>query len=352
MMDERGQFAAAALDAASRAHAMGVLERLHYLEPFALERTGLPHAQVAADVEILLRCLGQALACGVPDVFHQHCAWLCRQDGGHGLPRAFLHSLLTSMAAELQETLPEAVAAQAASVARAAASRLPAGGDETQDALSAAVPHRELAQAVLLAMLTARGDDAVRLVRDALRSGTDARDLLEQVVRPVQIEVGLLWRRGEIHVGEEHYASRTSERLVAALAEMAPRAPRSGRRVLTATVGGELHELGVRLVTARFELAGWDTVLLGASVPAGDLVRSAGDFGAHLVALSVSIALHLTNAARTIAALRVAHPALPIVVGGSLFGLVPELGRALGADAEASSSDEALAAAERLVPPP
>ena len=44
-------------------------------------------------------------------------------------------------------------------------------------------------------------------------------------------------------------------------------AERCGRCVVVTCVGGELHELGARMVGDFFDMAGWDTYFCGADTP-------------------------------------------------------------------------------------
>src|SRR5690606_13780048 len=188
---------------------------------------------------MLLRHLGQALACGVPAVFADYCRWLRESGDASGVPAELVGALLACLAEEVVETLPQAVAADAAAVVRRALDAAPAEGLAAGE-LSGEGPQRELARRILLAMLEGRADDALRLAMDAMDAGASAELLLEDVLRPTLVEVGRMWQRGEIHVGEEHQATRIAERIHAAIAARGPRAASRGRRLLAATVGGEL----------------------------------------------------------------------------------------------------------------
>ncbi len=92
---------------------------------------------------------------------------------------------------------------------------------------------------------------------------------------------------------------------------------------------------------------GWETVYLGASVPAESLVQMARERRPQVVALSASIAPHLPQLRSMIAALRAALPDEPplILVGGRPFLEAPELAATLGADLTAADA----AAAVRLL---
>jgi methanogenic corrinoid protein MtbC1 len=64
-----------------------------------------------------------------------------------------------------------------------------------------------LAADYLAALLAGEREAALRLVADAAEQGTDVRRLYEDVLAPVQREIGRLWQRDEITVATEHYCT-------------------------------------------------------------------------------------------------------------------------------------------------
>jgi methanogenic corrinoid protein MtbC1 len=109
-------------------------------------------------------------------------------------------------------------------------------------------------------------------------------------------------------------------------------------------VGGELHELGVRMVADFLEMEGWDTYYLGASTPDKDVVAALLDRKADLLAVSVTMPYNVHLVKRLIAAVR-AEPGLAglkIMAGGYPFAIDKDLFREVGADATASSAEEVI----------
>jgi methanogenic corrinoid protein MtbC1 len=82
------------------------------------------------------------------------------------------------------------------------------------------------------------------------------------------------------------------------------RAPRKGKLVLLASVPGNLHDLGARMVSDQLDLDGFQVAFLGANTPARDLALAARDLHPDLIALSVQLGSQLRGAAALVALLR------------------------------------------------
>jgi methanogenic corrinoid protein MtbC1 len=181
----------------------------------------------------------------------------------------------------------------------------------------------------LLAELQDRVDDrdragAVALVLGAVESGRiGIPGLYTQVLGPYLAQVGASWSHGKETVWEEHLASHAVLTIVEALyptvLRLASEVPATGRTVLLACPPQERHELGLRMLSDRFELAGWNVTNLGADTPLLDIVAAAHATRPELVALSVSTVFERVELRRFIDALRRALPGVRIVVGGPAF---------------------------------
>ena len=115
-------------------------------------------------------------------------------------------------------------------------------------------------------------------------------------------------------------------------------------------MGGELHEIGLRIITDLLEIEGWRTHFLGANVPPSAVVRMCVERTADVLLVSATIAPHIPAVADLIRQFR-AQPALSsahVVVGGRAFASDPTLARRLGADAYGASADECLEIVESL----
>jgi methanogenic corrinoid protein MtbC1 len=192
-----------------------------------------------------------------------------------------------------------------------------------------------------LAMLAALVDGdvalAVRIATRLLAEGTPFSLLVDDVLAPVQHDLGARWARGDVGVAEEHAASASVEELLVRLGTVAT--PGDGARVVVTTAEHDRHQLGARVVQTALALDGFRSVFLGASVPASDLAAYVEIDPPLAIVLSVSIAAAIASAADTI---RAAHGlGSPVLVGGR--ALRAETAARLGADAYAPRPDDAVA---------
>ncbi|WP_051140488.1 cobalamin B12-binding domain-containing protein [Azospirillum brasilense] len=177
-------------------------------------------------------------------------------------------------------------------------------------------------------------------------------DLYLHVFQPALREIGRLWQTRAITVAHEHFATAATQAIMGQLYPAIFAAERRGLSMVATCVGGEQHEIGIRMVADFFEMAGWDSHYLGANTPADSVVRSVRERGARVLAVSATITAHVGRVAALIAAVR-AEPGEPphVLVGGYPFNLVPDLWKTVGADAFAPGAEEAVAIAERLIRP-
>ena len=116
-------------------------------------------------------------------------------------------------------------------------------------------------------------------------------------------------------------------------------------------VSSDLHEIGVRMISDFFEMEGWDTFYLGASTPVETILETVRSRRPDVVAISVTMPYHVSEAARLIAMIRAAElqPAPHVLVGGRAFVDDDGLWRDIGADATAQDASLAVAIASELV---
>lgn len=102
-----------------------------------------------------------------------------------------------------------------------------------------------LAKAYLDALLGGHRQLAGKLVLEAVRSGTNVRNIYLDVFQATQREVGRLWQSNRINVAQEHYCTAATQLVMAQLYPWVFAAERNGRSMVATCVSGDLHELGV-----------------------------------------------------------------------------------------------------------
>ncbi len=103
---------------------------------------------------------------------------------------------------------------------------------------------------------------------------------------PLMARIGDGYRAGEVGVAVEHAASNLVRDVIATFCRT--RATASRAIVLFATPPNELHDLGLRLAACLVTALGMQALLLGAQVPAEDVVLAAQRVGARAVVISAT----------------------------------------------------------------
>ena len=160
-----------------------------------------------------------------------------------------------------------------------------------------------------------------------------------------------MWVANEINVAEEHFASQTTKTVMGQLLARATLRPANGKTMLAAAVAGNEHDIGLQAVADFFEMDGWRTVLLGANVPARDLVRAVDCFSVDLLGLSVSQSTQLEAVRTAIRAVRdhVRGGEVKVLLGGQALTDPDDLHKELGADGYAADPISAVTLGRELV---
>ena len=205
-------------------------------------------------------------------------------------------------------------------------------------------PLIEMTRSYLELLLKGKRNAASQLILEAVRGGMSISDVYLRVFRPAQYEVGRLWHTNQISVGQEHLFTAATQHIMSQLYDRIFSTRRNGRALVATCVGGDLHEIGCRMLADLFEMDGWDTYYLGANTPSASVLKAVEDHQAELLCISATMSFHLRSVAELVAAARKAHPTrkLTILVGGYPFKVETSLWREVGADASAGSAEEAV----------
>lgn len=165
---------------------------------------------------------------------------------------------------------------------------------------------------------------AVRTAVEAVTSGVvTIPALYRDVLAPLLADTGAAWQRGAVAIWEEHLASATVRTIVeilypGVLKEKAAVTP-SGRTVLLACPPEEGHDLGLRMIADRFDMAGWTTYFLGPDTPVEEIADAARRLGADAIVMSSSTHFHRVAVRHAVDALKAALRDVDIWVGGPAF---------------------------------
>ena len=291
--------------------------------------------------------LADALDTNSPALFDDYIGWVKVLLQHLGVRSEDLDHHLECMADMVREQMPAPVATRAITMIEGARTALPAMPSTTASFIDPGQRLSPLVHKYVRNMLGGYRQAAGRLVFDAADRGEPVPQLYLQVFQPALREIGRLWQLQKISVAQEHFCSVATQIVMAQLVLRVPAARRCGRGVVIASVSGDLHELGARMVADFFEMAGWDAYFCGANTPHAAVVQSVVERKADVLALSATMGYHLHAVQELIEMVR-ADPRcarLHVMVGGHPFTADPALWRTVGADGTAADADAAIALA-------
>lgn len=149
----------------------------------------------------------------------------------------------------------------------------------TAEASSTAGADRRLEEAL------ERFDEAeANAVLDEAVSALSVDALAGQVILPALKHVGERWQRGEVSVGQEHFASNVVRGRLAGLARNWGAG--SGPLALLACPPGELHDIGLLVFGLVLRARGWRIAYLGANSPVETVAEAAARLDPRAVVLT------------------------------------------------------------------
>jgi methanogenic corrinoid protein MtbC1 len=287
-----------------------------------------------------------------PLILHRYLEWADGLFRNMGLPEGTLSGAYEAIAAEFRQmrdtgTCDPELAEGLLAWIDAGLTRLNLG-DRSPSPAQGQMTHEGVLKAYGEALLAGQRSDAIAVIRKALADGVPIKALYRDVFHPFQISLGERWHRREISVAQEHLATASTQYIMSMLYDELMATPKRDRVLIGACIGGELHEMGMRMICDYMEASGWHTHYLGANMPEKDLIEMAQEKKPHAIALSCTMAFHLPRLKSAIRALREALPEIPVVVGGYPFNIDGELYRKVGADGTAKGFDEVYGMLETL----
>jgi DNA-binding transcriptional MerR regulator len=148
----------------------------------------------------------------------------------------------------------------------------------------------------LLSAVRGYDEAALHAVLDEAVAGFALEIVLRELILPALRDVGDEWERGELEVGQEHFASNVVRERLLGLARFWGRG--GGPRAILACAPGERHDIGLIAFGLVLRSHGWRIVFLGADTPLATLDRAIAATDPRLVVVaSVDPSLLETEAA-------------------------------------------------------
>lgn len=298
-----------------------------------------------------LSYLAEALAASDPSLFGDYVAWVKALFAGLGFSEDVLSTTLACTREVLEERLAPSLHQVLDRYLEAGVNALEEAPITPHSYLDGDALRNELARSYLEALMAANRNAAYQMILNAVNGGTPVREIYLRVFQPVQREIGRLWQTNQISVAQEHYCTAATQLIMSQLYPRIFSTERVGHILVATCVGGELHEIGVRMVADFFEMEGWDTYYMGANTPASSVLSAVAERQPDVLGVSATITMHVSRVRSLIQQVRRSGTAegVKIMVGGYPFNAAPDLWREVGADGYASDAEQAVALAGRWV---
>jgi DNA-binding transcriptional MerR regulator len=113
----------------------------------------------------------------------------------------------------------------------------------------------------------------LHVVLDDALAGFALETVLRELILPVLSEIGREWERGDLEVGQEHFATNVIRERLLSLARLWGRG--GGPLAILACAPGERHDIGLIGFGLLLRSHGWRILFLGADTPLATLERAA-----------------------------------------------------------------------------
>lgn len=173
-------------------------------------------------------------------------------------------------------------------------------------------------------MLVAHNEIGAAAVFEQSFSSLPLIDLFEKVIIPVLVRVGEEWYLGRLSVATEHFASNFLRARLMTIFQKLP-LKRGAKRILLGGAPGEMHELGILMMSILLREAGYHVEFLGPDIPLDDLVDYAAEVNARMIIMAATT-IETAEELKTLNAklARLKRPPL-FGFGGGAYSYSPEL---------------------------
>jgi len=213
-------------------------------------------------------------------------------------------------------------------------SHLPPAVCDCASPLSAEVSERKaLFDSVTSGLRESSGNAALHLCKNS-----DPLDIIENVLIPALTHVGEEFERGKIFLPQLLMSADAAKEAFSVLREVLPpsESSKGEKRLILATVKGDIHDIGKNIVKTVLESHGFDVIDLGKDVEPQAIVDCARENNIQLVGLSALMTTTVGAMELTTALIHENLPDCRVLVGGAV--LSADYAQKIGADAYAKDA--------------
>lgn len=168
-------------------------------------------------------------------------------------------------------------------------------------------------------LIQGKRNDCRLIVEGLIHDHHSVEGIYSDLFQPSLYQVGEYWERNLISVATEHMATAITESLMILMQPGIFATERVGKKAVIASVAGEYHQVGAKMVADIFEMNGWDGFFLGGNTPEKELIRFIDQNKPDVIGLSLTIYFNYPVLISGIQRIRHYFDDIPLIVGGQAF---------------------------------
>ena len=332
-------------------YAEKIVEKQYNIQPGFWQKYGAEGKKFSIrDAGYHLPFLAESIVDDDPKIFTDYVAWVKLLFQGLNFPDSVMIKTLECTQDVLTEEMPTELSNLAKPFIEAGLEQMLSPTMVIDSYIDESTEIGKLAKGYNTALLNGDRNSASNLILNAVKEGVSIEDIYMEVFQKSQYEVGRLWLSNKISVAKEHFCSAATQMIMSQLYPYIFSTERIGKKFVGASVGGELHEIGIRMVADFFEMKGWDTYYLGANAPSSTILKAVEENNADVIGLSIAMPYHRGLLADTISDIRESSIGkdVKILIGGAALNLKTD-NHNFGADGFAPNAYKAIELANQLL---
>jgi len=192
-------------------------------------------------------------------------------------------------------------------------------------------------------LIAGKVDELKKLSEEALESGSNAGDVLNQGLLPGMDAVGQKWKDGDMFMPD---VLRCAKAMSGAMDVLRPHLSEkdmgNAGTMVIGTVAGDLHDIGKDLAGMMFEGAGYKVINIGIDQPNEEFVKAVKEHKPNLLGMSALLTTTMPRMGEVINSLKEAgiRDQVAVIIGGA--PVTEEFASEIGADLYAPNAGSAV----------
>lgn len=194
-------------------------------------------------------------------------------------------------------------------------------------------------------------DTIVEYIKKTLQNGTQPTVIIEEYLIPAITKVGELFEEKTYFLPQLIMSAETMkvsmDYLDPLLEKDSKNKEEEKKKVVIATVKGDIHDIGKNLVALMLKNYGFEVIDLGKDVPKEVIIEKAKEVGAHIIALSALMTTTMLEMEDVVKLAKREKVNAKIIIGGAV--ITNDYAKEIGADGYCHDANMAVKLAKELV---